>query len=83
MTQGFLHAGAERVVVSLWNVPDQVTSELMERFYHGLLLEGLAPAAALREAQEAIRRQPGRSAPYYWAGFLLQGEWRGLRSPLE
>lgn len=76
MTRGFFYAGAERVLVSLWNVNDQVSVELMRRFYHGILAEGLSPAAALRAAQDAIRRQPRWRAPYYWAGFTLQGEWR-------
>ncbi|HVR95504.1 MAG TPA: CHAT domain-containing protein [Thermoanaerobaculia bacterium] len=76
MTRGFFYAGAERVLVSLWNVNDQVTAELMRHFYQGVLKEGLSPAAALREAQDAIRRQERWRAPYYWAGFTLQGEWR-------
>jgi len=44
--------------------------------YRELLAEHLPPAAALRAAQLAIRRKPQWSAPYYWAGFILQGEWR-------
>lgn len=80
MTRGFFYAGAERVVVSLWNVNDRVAVELMRRFYRGMLAEGLAPAAALRAAQDEVRRQKGWQAPYYWAGFTLQGEWRGERS---
>ncbi len=76
MTRGFFYAGAERVLVSLWNVNDLVTVELMQRFYRGILKEGLSPAAALRAAQDEIRRQPHWRAPYYWAGFTLQGEWR-------
>ena len=79
MTRGFFYAGAERVLVSLWNVNDRVTVELMRRFYRGILVEGLSPAAALRAAQDAIRRQKRWRAPYYWAGFTLQGEWRGER----
>ena len=79
MTRGFFYAGAERVLVSLWNVNDRVTVELMRRFYRGMLAEGLSPAAALRAAQDAIRRQARWRAPYYWAGFTLQGEWRGER----
>jgi CHAT domain-containing protein/Flp pilus assembly protein TadD len=77
MTRGFFYAGAERVLVSLWNVSDQVTVELMWRFYHGVLMEHLSPAAALRKAQDAIRLQSRWHAPYYWAGFTLQGEWQG------
>ncbi|HYU30829.1 MAG TPA: CHAT domain-containing tetratricopeptide repeat protein, partial [Thermoanaerobaculia bacterium] len=76
MTRGFFYAGAERVLVSLWNVNDQVTAELMQRLYRGILAEGLSPAAALRAAQDAIRRQARWHSPYYWAGFTLQGEWR-------
>ena len=76
MTRGFFYAGAERVLVSLWNVNDRVTVELMRHFYRGLLVEGLSPAAALRKAQNAIRRQADWQAPYFWAGFTLQGEWR-------
>ncbi len=76
MTRGFFYAGAERVLVSLWNVNDQVTVELMRRFYRGMLVERLSPAAALRAAQDAIRREERWHAPYYWAGFTLQGEYR-------
>jgi CHAT domain-containing protein/tetratricopeptide (TPR) repeat protein len=77
MTRGFFYAGAERVLVSLWNVNDRVTVDLMEHFYRGMLRQGLSPAAALRAAQDAIRRQERWRSPYYWAGFALQGEWRG------
>jgi CHAT domain-containing protein/tetratricopeptide (TPR) repeat protein len=76
MTRGFFYAGAERVLVSLWNVNDEVTVELMRRFYQGMLAGGLSPAAALRAAQDSIRRQGPWRSPYYWAGFTLQGEWR-------
>jgi CHAT domain-containing protein len=76
LTRGFMYAGAKRVLASLWNVNDSVTAELMKRFYHGLLVKGLSPAAALRAAQlEMWKRRPSRS-PYYWAPFVLQGEWQ-------
>jgi CHAT domain-containing protein/Flp pilus assembly protein TadD len=78
MTRGFFYAGAERVLVSLWNVNDRLTVELMRHFYRGMLVEKLSPPAALRAAQDAIRRQAHWQAPYYWAGFTLQGEWRGV-----
>ncbi len=78
LTRGFMHAGAARVVVSLWNVNDRATAELMRRFYRGLLNRGLPPAEALRAAQDSIRREPAWRSPYYWAGFVLQGEWRDI-----
>jgi len=77
MTRGFFYAGAERVLVSLWNVNDRATAELMRDFYGGMLREGLTPAAALWQAQERIRSQRRWRSPYYWAAFTLQGEWRG------
>ncbi len=76
LTQGFMYAGAASVIVSLWNVDDEATAELMALFYRKLLLDELRPAAALRVAQMAIADEPKWQAPYYWAGFVLQGEWR-------
>jgi CHAT domain-containing protein len=76
LTRGFLHAGARGVVVSLWDVDDLATAELMRRFYRGMLREGLPPAAALRAAQASLRHEPGWKEPYFWAGFMLQGEWQ-------
>ncbi len=76
LTRGFMYAGAPRVVVSLWNVDDSATAELMTRFYTGMLKKGLKPAAALREAQIEVWKQDKWKSPYYWAAFGLQGEWR-------
>jgi CHAT domain-containing protein len=76
LTRGFMYAGAPRVVASLWRVPDQATAELMKQFYKGMLSEGLRPAAALRAAQIGMLKGQRWAAPYYWAAFVLQGEWR-------
>ncbi|WP_375494227.1 CHAT domain-containing protein, partial [uncultured Nostoc sp.] len=76
LTRGFMYAGSPRVVVSLWSVDDQATSELMKVFYKKMLQEKLKPAAALRTAQIEIWRTQKYSAPYYWAAFTLQGEWK-------
>ncbi|MBP6821642.1 MAG: CHAT domain-containing protein, partial [Acidobacteria bacterium] len=75
LTRGFMYAGARRVLVSLWQVNDQATTELMKLFYRGMLKENLAPAAALKKAQVEMQRQTRWRSPYYWAGFVLQGEW--------
>jgi CHAT domain-containing protein len=74
LARGFMYAGAPRVVASLWQVNSTATAELMKRFYRGMLRENLSPAAALRVAQLELRRQG--MTPYYWGGFVLQGEWR-------
>jgi CHAT domain-containing protein/tetratricopeptide (TPR) repeat protein len=78
LTRGFMYAGAERVVASLWEVQDRATARLMTDFYRGLIEEGRRPADALRRAQIQIMEDPGQSLefPYYWAGFVLQGDWR-------
>jgi CHAT domain-containing protein/tetratricopeptide (TPR) repeat protein len=76
LTRAFMYAGAKRVVASLWQVNDAATAELMKRFYREMLGEKrLSPAAALRAAQLAMWRSGRWYAPYYWAGFALQGEW--------
>jgi CHAT domain-containing protein/tetratricopeptide (TPR) repeat protein len=76
LTRGFMYAGSRRVLASLWSVDDQVTAKLMERFYRAMLEEGRSPAAALRQAQIEMLSDPKHHAPYFWAGFSLQGEWR-------
>jgi CHAT domain-containing protein len=76
LTRAFMYAGAPRVVASLWRVPDRATAELMKQFYSAMLVDGLPPAAALRQAQVNLSRDKRWSAPYYWAGFTLQGEWK-------
>ena len=75
LTRAFMYAGAPRVVASLWQVNDHATAELMSQFYRGILQQKLPPAAALRAAQRTLSRDPRWSAPYYWAGFVLQGDW--------
>jgi CHAT domain-containing protein len=81
LTRGFMYAGASSVVASLWKVDDEATSELMKRFYAYMLQSGMPPAQALRAAQNSIRQEPQWSAPYYWAAFTLQGDYREVIKP--
>ena len=76
LTRGFMYAGAPRVVVSLCSVNDEATAELMSRFYHKLIKDGMRPAQALREAQLSLLKEERWAAPYYWAAFTLHGEWQ-------
>jgi CHAT domain-containing protein len=77
LTRGFLYAGASSLVVSLWSVDDEATSELMRRFYDAMLgHQHLRPAAALRAAQRSMILNSRWQDPYYWAAFTIQGEWR-------
>ena len=72
----FMEAGAARVAVSLWDVNDRATMVLMTAFYRAMLKEGLTPAAALRRAQVQMAKNARWAEPFFWAGFVLQGEWR-------
>ena len=76
--RAFMHAGVPRVVATYWNVKDESTAALMRRFYRGMLVEHLSPAAALRAAQLTMLRDVTWSAPHYWAAFTLQGDWRPI-----
>jgi len=78
LTRGFMYAGASSVVASLWKVDDEATAELMRLFYSHMLGEGLSPAAALRKAQVTMSQQKRWQSPYYWAGFVIQGQYNQL-----
>lgn len=76
LARAFQQAGVPRVVASLWKVDDRATAELMKEFYAGMLRDGRTAAEALREAQRRLAAKARWQHPYFWAGFVLQGEWR-------
>jgi CHAT domain-containing protein/Tfp pilus assembly protein PilF len=76
LARAFMYAGAKRVLASLWGADDLATAELMTRMYRGILKEGKPPAEALRQAQVEVYRDKRWRSPYYWAPFVLQGEWQ-------
>lgn len=75
LARGFLYAGCPNVLMSLWPVDDQSTAQIMQRFYVGLK-NGLTMDDALRTAKLAYLNEAddARSAPFYWANFVLIGE---------
>jgi CHAT domain-containing protein len=75
LTRGFMYAGAAQVLASLWKVDDEATAELMGEFYKQVFANKLKPAAALRAAQVKML-QKGQRSPYFWAAFVLQGDWK-------
>ncbi len=83
LTRGFMYAGASGVIASLWKVDDDATAELMKLFYQGMFRKGLPPAAALREAQLAMSKQKRWQSPYYWAGFVIQGQSSTMNEPVN
>jgi CHAT domain-containing protein len=77
LTRAFMYAGAPTVGVSLWSVADKSTANLMTDFYKRLLgATPQSPGAAMRDAQLAMINGKQYSAPFYWAPFVLVGEWK-------
>jgi CHAT domain-containing protein/Tfp pilus assembly protein PilF len=76
LTRAFMYAGAPTVGVTLWSVADKSTATLMTDFYRRLFSAGEVPAsAALRDAQLAMISDKKYSAPFFWAPFVLVGDW--------
>jgi CHAT domain-containing protein len=70
-------AGSESQMLSLWKVPDEATRDLMIAYYEGLRA-GEGRANSLRSVQLAVLRNRDRVHPFYWASFILSGDWRQM-----
>lgn len=79
LTRGFMYAGSPRIISSLWRVDDLATAVMMEKFYQSVFKRGMPSAAALRQAQIEMLKNKRWQSPFYWAGFVFQGEWRERR----
>ena len=77
LRRGFMLAGAETLVMSLWPVTDAVARDTMVAYY-ARLRDGLGRGDALREAKLSILQQRSLRHPYYWAGFIQSGDWTPL-----
>ncbi|MGD1906671.1 MAG: CHAT domain-containing protein [Leptolyngbyaceae cyanobacterium] len=78
LRRAFAIAGAEAQLLSLWQVDDFGTQSLMANYY-AQLLSGLGRAEALRAVQLDMLNSGNRYAhPYYWAAFIVTGDWRPL-----
>jgi CHAT domain-containing protein len=73
LVQAFQAAGARSVLATLWPVSDRATAELMKRFYVALR-EGESESGALAVAQRGALADANTRAPFYWAGFVLNGD---------
>lgn len=75
LRRAMVMAGAESQVMSLWKVGDEATRDLMVAYYKRLL-NGEGRAEGLRQAQLAMLWSKKHSHPFYWAGFIMSGDWR-------
>jgi CHAT domain-containing protein/tetratricopeptide (TPR) repeat protein len=76
LTRAFMYAGTPTILVSLWSVSDASTSTLMEDFYRNLIKGNLAKTDALRKAQLSLLGNQKFAHPFYWAPFVIIGDWR-------
>ncbi|HEY6121981.1 MAG TPA: CHAT domain-containing protein [Pyrinomonadaceae bacterium] len=77
LTRAFMYAGAPTVGVSLWSVADKSTADLMTDFYKRFFAaDNVSPSAAMRAAQLAMIGGKKYSAPFFWAPFVLVGDWQ-------
>lgn len=70
-----VRSGAQSTLATLWSVEDQSTAELMKQFYTRLSQPGMTKAQALRQAQLFLLHSSDYQHPYYWAPFVLVGNW--------
>ena len=71
-----LRSGARSTLASLWSVDDQATANLMINFYRSLSAPLTSKAGALRQAQINLLNNPAYAHPYFWAPFVLVGNWQ-------
>lgn len=71
-----IRSGARSILATLWNVNDASTAVFMAQFYRELAQPGTSKAAALRRAQLALLRDRQYQHPYFWAPFVLVGNWQ-------
>ncbi len=79
LSRAFMFAGASSVILSMWQVNDDSTARLFIDVYKNLP-DG-SKAEALRKAKLELLRSPGTSHPYYWAPFILVGNWKVKYGP--
>ena len=78
LRRAFVIAGAESQLISLWNVSDQATKDLMVAYY-GRLIKGEGRSEALRQIQLEMLKSENYQHPFYWASFIISGDW----TPME
>jgi CHAT domain-containing protein len=71
-----IRARAKSTIASLWSVDDKSTQILMTDLYQNLVNQNLSKGEALQQAQKSLLSNPQYRSPYYWAPFVLVGNWQ-------
>jgi len=75
LSRGFIYAGTPSLMATLWQVDDRSTSSLIKTFYENWQKKGMSKPEALRQAQMTVKAMKGYEHPFYWAGFIMIGDW--------
>jgi CHAT domain-containing protein len=75
LSRGFIYAGTPSLLATLWEVDDRSTSILMKKFYENWQKKGMNKTESLRKAQMTLKSMPQYQHPYYWAPFVMIGDW--------
>jgi CHAT domain-containing protein/Tfp pilus assembly protein PilF len=76
LSRGFIYAGTPSLLATLWEVEDHSTAILMEEFYKNWQKKGMSKPKALQQAQVSLKSMPQYRHPYFWAPFVMIGDWR-------
>lgn len=76
LSRSILHAGAAATMLSLWQVADSSTCELMENFYWHYARNRQSKTRSLQLAMQAIKAREEYAHPFFWAPFVIIGDWR-------
>jgi CHAT domain-containing protein len=76
LSEAFAMAGPPTLVATLWKVADVSTSMLVLEFYRSLKEEKTDKLSALQKAQLSLLHSSEYAHPFYWAPFILLGDWR-------
>lgn len=73
LSRALVYSGVQSAVYSLWEVPDKETAELMVLFYQYLSKGATKEEALAKAKQQFIQENPAKKHPFYWAGFIVNG----------
>jgi CHAT domain-containing protein len=75
LSRGLFSGGAAALMLSLWKVADESTCQLMENYYTNYVHNRQTKTRALQLAMQTLKTQPKYAHPFFWAPFVVMGEW--------